>query len=334
MKEERLQCYEDIACVSGGDTGKGASEFMPHRNIFRETLTDRQSWEKCVNSRKTFMPLLKYIYETNHMKFDNGFIKLGVSGNSVYRVGGTVVKIFHPPEIKLLDMDRCETEITARTFCRSKGILTPDIVCTGTVYDTLYSFPYLVMNYVDGTDANKAVAGYDKSKKADYALRVKEIAKIMHVPSGINMPRYDDPNRINHELWNIMPESFRKDRKCYIENAKFPEPVFAHGDFCGRNMIIDKQGRLVLIDFAESMSAPYYYDEGDFDGDAVLLEAYYGDYQNDEFYDKLLMVRLLGWFGAVLTKWNAEEMGIDYRSITNVKLLRNMIRKRLDNQHT
>jgi hypothetical protein len=218
------------------------------------------------------MPLIKYIYETNRIKLGE-VSATPQSSDAVFFVGDTVIKIFQPPETDFSNPNEYNIESEAMMFCKSLGVLTPDIICTGTVYDDLYTFNYNVMNYIDGIDEGEAVSGYNNSEKIEHALKLKEISGKIHIPTDINIPRYDDLCKMDHHLWNIMPESFREDRKIYLSNVKFPEPVFSQGDFGGDNMIIDKYKNIYLIDFAESMLAPYYYDDGyPFGGDHVILE--------------------------------------------------------------
>ena len=297
--------------------------------LFNRTLTDSNSWYNCWNSEDIYLPFLKYVYETNHIKHGEEFIPQKIA-NSVFRIGNTIIKIFCPPEADIKDDKLYETELEAMKFCKSKGVLTPDIICTETVYDSLYSFPYIVMNYINGIESIKAIPGYSNSQKIEFAVKLKEIANKIHVPAKINIPQYNDPCKING-LWNKMPESFREDRIRYLSSVKFPEPVFAHGDLGHINIIIDKQGFLYLIDFSESLLAPYYYDwsfiynDDDFGKDPIIMKTYFSNYKNEEFYETQTIAWLINWFGAVFINWRSKEMGIDFKSITSVNALRDLI---------
>jgi hypothetical protein len=146
--------------------------------------------------------------------------------------------------------------------------------------------------------------------------------------------RCDDPDRINHRLWNHLPESFKEERKHYIETADFPEFVFNHGDLNYSNIIIGKQGRLNLIDFSESVIAPYPYDWQHIPYclgyDPVMMELYFNGYKSDRFYETLTMSYMLHFWGGVHIGEIAGEMGIDITSITSVNALKNMLIKWLD----
>jgi len=301
---------------------------MNKTNLFKEIITDIRSWEKYKKSKEMFIPLLKYIYEINNIKFSE-ISSPAETSNAIFRTGDTIAKIFPPTETNLKDGGEYTAELEGIKFCKSLGINTPDIICHGTAYENLQSFPYIIMTYIDGVEADTAFLDYSKSEKIEYVLKLKEIAQIINIPTDINIPRYDDPDKLYHENWNIMPEAFREDRKRYIENADFPEAVFNQGDTGGRNVIIDKQGRLNMVDFASCLTAPWYYEIPWWDED-FLVEAYYGDYKNDEFYDVLLMDTMIYPFGAFNIKWSAKEAGVDFNSLTSVDALKNMIIKGIE----
>jgi len=301
--------------------------------LFNETITDRRSWENYSQSG-ALMPLIKHIYETNHINF--GEVSSIPETFGIFQVGNTVIKLFHPPEAKLGHESFYQTELSAINFCKNLAVLTPDIICTNIIHDGRYSFPYIVMVYVEGIEASKVISTYDKKAKIEFSLKLKEITDKIHIPTNIDIPRYDDSEKINSELWNRMPEPFREERTQYLAKIKFPEPVFQHGDLWDRNVFIDKHNRLVLIDFAESLIAPSYYDIGPMilNGgyDSIRLKTYLGDYKNDAFYDTFTTAWLLNWFGAVFISWRAKEMGIDFKSITSVNALRDMVIKSFENK--
>lgn len=305
-----------------------------NKSLFIESITDSFSWHKCSKSG-ALIPLLKHIYESNHIKFgDVSPIPAGVS--EIFQVNNTIVKLFPPPEAKIGYDDKFyQTELSAMNFCKSAGVLTPDIICHGIVNDCVYSFPYILMVHIDGIEARKIVPNYSNAEKTDFALKLKEITSRIYIPTNIDIPRYNDSEKINSNSWNSMPEAFREDRKHYLANSKFPDPVFQHGDLWDGNIFIDKQGCLVLIDFAESLIAPSYYDMGPMilNGgyDSIRLEAYFGDYRNDVFYDTFTTAWLLNWFGATFIEWSAKDMGIDFKSLTSVNTLKNMIVKMFNN---
>jgi serine/threonine protein kinase len=304
-----------------------------NKNFFAEPIKNGDEWHKLKQSKENFIPLIKYIYETNRLKFDEAFVSHEPE-YAVFRAENTVVKIYNPPEAKIWDEPEYDTELKALKFCENLDVLTPDIICNGIVSDDIYSFPYIVMNYIDGVNVENIAPDFNNSEKVEFALKLKELTSKINVAADIKIMRCDDPDRINHRLWNHLPESFKEERKHYIENTDFPEFVFNHGDLNDNNIIIDKQGRLNLIDFAESVIAPDFYDWGSIlyclGYDPVMMEAYFGDYKSNGFYETLTISYMLHFWGGVHIEEIAREAGVDFADITSVSALKNMLIKWLN----
>jgi thiamine kinase-like enzyme len=190
------------------------------------------------------------------------------------------------------------------------------------------------MNYIDGISAETAVPAFNHSEKVEFALKLKELTNKINCAADIEIMRCDDPDRINHRLWNHLPEPLKEERKSYITNINFSEFVFNHGDLNDSNIIIDKQGRLNLIDFSESVIAPSFYDWGSIlyclGYDPVMMEVFFGDYKNDNFYETLTISYILHFWGGVHIGEIANDIGIDIASITSINALKNMLIKWLD----
>ena len=309
-----------------------------HNCLFVGKLeNDHESWHKYLRLPKAFLPLVKYICEINKISFDENLLVQMPTG-AVFRVGSKVIKIYFPPEVKTRFSDNREyiTELAAIEYARSVGVLVPDIICTGKICDEFYTFDYIVMSYVEGVLAKDLIPGYNDDEKIKFVVKLKDILHKLHfsVPE-LDIPHFNDPGKIHNDLWNNLPESFREDRLRYIRtNFGCPDIVVCHGDLGGQNIIIDSKGFLHIIDFAESIYAPSYYDENGFfqehGSDSVLMKAFYGDYKKDEFYEMVTMSMLLGWFSGVSIRWLAEKIDYDFNRITNVKALKAMLIKLLD----
>ena len=96
------------------------------------------------------------------------------------------------------------------------------------------------------------------------------------------------------------------------------------------NVIIDKQGRLNLIDFASCLIAPWFYEMPGWD-ESYLMEAYYGDYMNEDFYEILIMDTLICHYSPWHSIYHlAKEVNIGVADITSVDMLKNMIIKQIE----
>jgi len=262
------------------------------------------------------------------------FEKIASIPSSVFHTGDKVIKLFCPPEVltREHDIHEYETELAVMGHARTAGIAVPDVIHNGSICDGPYTFNYIVMSYIEGESAKKVLSGYSDTEKEDFAIKLKEIKTKLNVPAhGVNIPRFDDSGRINSALWTSFPDSFREDRKRVIENTVFPELVVCHGDMGRQNIIIDTCGHLYLIDFAESVQAPHYFEDSklieDYGCDRVLMKALYGNYENDAFYEMITISMLLGWFNGILIEWIAERNGVNKSDITSISALKDMLKK-------
>ena len=303
------------------------------KSFFAEPMIDGDVWHKLRQSKENFMPLIKYIYEANKLKFNEASV-FHEPPYTVFRVENTIIKIYNPPEAGFWNEPEYDTELKAMNFCKNSGVLTPEIICNGIIYENIYSFPYIVMNYIDGVNAKEAIPAFNHSEKVEFALKLKELTNKINVAADIEIMRCDDPDRINHKLWNHLPESFKEERKHYIENVDLGKFVFNHGDLNDNNIIIDKQGRLNLIDFSESVIAPLCYDWGSIlyclSYDPIMMNVYFGDYKNDSFYETLTDSYLLHFWGGVHIEGIAKDIGMDIADITSIDALKNVLVKWLD----
>jgi len=303
---------------------------MKDKRLFNGIINyDNDSW-RALCSSEAFVPLIKYICESNTMSFD----KVSPIPSSVFHTGDKIIKLFCPPEVLTREHDVHEnkTELTVMEHARNAGVLVPDVICNGSICDGPYTFNYIIMNHIEGVSAKKVISGYSDTEKKEFALKIKEIKAKLHGPArGIDIPRFDDPGRINSALWKSFPESFKEDRQRVIDNTVFPELVVCHGDMGRQNIIINARGDLYLIDFAESVQAPHYFEDSklieDFGCDHVLMKALYGNYENDAFYEMITISMLLGWFNGILIEWIAERIGVDKSDISSIPALRNMLMK-------
>ena len=306
-----------------------------------EILDDNQSWQSFVRSIEAFTPLIKHIYQINNMQLEE-ISYITVASNAVFRIGDKVIKIFYPPEAGIRDSREYETEVAVMNHAEVTRVLAPRIICNGIVQDGQYSFGYIITNYIEGILARDAIPKFDEKEKREFSSKMREIMNKFNVANDtIKIPRFDEPAYLSNPVWNDSLESFKEDRDLYIKNANFPETIVAHGDLIWANVIIDKQERVHLLDFAESIFAPYYYDWTAilflFYYDKVMIKEYFGDCASDEFFDTLTMSFLLPsrgpGFGGM--KWAiAKDFNVDVneitKSIADVNALKNILIKWFD----
>lgn len=112
----------------------------------------------------------------------------------------------------------------------------------------------------------------------------------------------------------------------------FDDPVYVHGDLKAANVIIGENDDIYVIDFADSHIAPVGYEWpflvfGLFGCDVEMMEIYFGDYMNDEFYTRLTSHLLMHKFGAFILMQICELKGIPISAIADVESLYQLIKK-------
>lgn len=269
--------------------------------LFSETISNWADWGKVFQSIPAFSPLIRHILSREHLppaEIEN----LTPGTNSVFKVGKLVVKIFSPPESGLDGIQDMRTEIFAMDFAVSQRVSAPRVLAQGVVEDK-YRFGYLVMDYVEGRQFSDAVKQMPLAEKRRAGHALARLTARMNVPCPPFNGVEAIPAALTEKRWEKYPESFLQDRLDLIQKRAYGPPVFVHGDLNGDNILLDCQGNLSIIDFADAVLAPKLYEDALaavelFHFDAALLQGYFGEYQPDELARLCLEGLLIHPFGA------------------------------------
>jgi len=291
-----------------------------NNNIFSGDIYDWESWGKIYHSIEIWEPLVHFILEKEHLPISE-VENLSPGTNAVFKSGSHVVKIFCPKESGLDGSVDYKTELFALSFVRFHGVSVPKLIAFGDVHDK-YDFSYMIMDYIDGVDFIGASANFNDEEKFAFGKRLRDITDLMNKPcedfNGIDVKK-------RHERWNKFSQSFKSERLEYLKSHDFGEKVFIHGDLCEDNFIIDSNGRIYIIDFADAVMAPICYEHAHiasqlFNFDKSYLRGYFGDYKTDELVDICFDGILLHDFGeSIIKDYIAEPQQIKINFLKDVR---------------
>jgi len=299
--------------------------------LFGAEIDGNDSWAAVFQSIGAFSPLISEIFHANGLKAGE-VENLTPGTNAVFRINDKVIKIFAPIESGFSTDHDFHIELASLQHVNRLEINAPLLICSGSVEDK-YLFRYVIMDYITGCEAAHGLSFYQNGQKIDFALQLKMMTNKMNTKiSTDEIPAFSIENCLENKRWDEFPDSFRIDRNSYINNETYPEFVYTHGDLTGENLLIDDDGRIYMIDFADSRLAPYYYEWPPivfalFGCSPEMMEAYFGDFHHAEFYHMLTMSTLIHEFGATIVKQICAAAGVSIKTITHVTHLQELLVK-------
>ena len=292
--------------------------------LFDHTIVDLDGWAAVFQNTEAFEPLVRHILGRHGLP-QTEITNTTPGSHAVFRAGDYLVKVYAPDCFGWPCESDFLTEIAAMQHANRLGISVPELAAHGRVYDR-YEFRYLIQTFVHGTEFGKKELSADEKVNVGKQLRV--ICDKMNVPhepfNGYDFLEdalYDDE-------WDGFPEDFLRSREEYLRTYPHGTPVYVHGDIHADNAILGDDGRIWILDFADSVNAPVEYEyaslfPGLFRLEAPYLDGFFGEWDADTVAEQLTYGFCLHRFGAHII----DDL-IDDRSVLHgVDDLRNVIRQ-------
>jgi serine/threonine protein kinase len=253
--------------------------------LFNYEIYDWHTWGKVYCSKEEFMPLIKKIFEQEGLKFqpvEN--CKPGTNG--VFRVGDYVVKVFVPLESGYDSLPDYKAELFAMERVNGIGVSVPKLIAKGQIQDK-YLFRYIIMDYVKGKMLGEINDTFTREQKIAIGKNLSTIVKSWATTcenfSGIDVIH----RTLNSKRWQDAPADMKEAQEKYLKGLEEKSFVFVHGDLTEDNLIVDSNGKVTVLDFADSLCAPSIYEDMNlicdaFHFDRDFLEGYYGTISTEE----------------------------------------------------
>ena len=296
-------------------------------NLFNERINNWEAWARVYQSIPAFSALIVSIWK------ENGWTMASIEHcqagtNAVFKVGDKIIKIFAPMESGCDTRQDYEVETAGLSYAQSL-VPTPSILCRGIRYDR-YIFRYLVLTYIDGIPFSLKMFGYDAKTKVKLGRQLRKLTDHLNQPNILMPIDYIEREKQNLR-WQIFPDAFQKERIKYLDQFSCHPPVYVHGDLNGDNLIIDYNGKIHIIDFADALMAPIEYEWAViicelFQFDKDYLTGYFGPLTIEQYIKICIQGLLIHDFGADIIRDRLK----DVEEISSIEMLMQKIREKLE----
>ena len=221
--------------------------------LFTEKITNLQEWSEIFQNKAAFTPLAQEIFARCGLPF-SGLESCAPGSNAVFGAGKYIVKIFSPVQAQLGGAEEFVAEKYGLERAARLGVPAPRVMASGVLEDR-YVFRWMVLERVKGDLLAHAVPGLSDGDWFELGAQLRQAVERLDAPCadfyGKALGNADSEAR-----WMLFSQAFRKERQTLLAGWQ-PQPVFVHGDLNADNLMVAKDGRLVLIDFADCRTAPF-----------------------------------------------------------------------------
>jgi fructosamine-3-kinase len=253
--------------------------------LFSYEIKDWNSWSQVFCSIYEFTPVIMKIFESECLPYTT-LENCRPGTNSVFKIGNCIIKIFVPSESGEDSLPDYNAELFAIERSNRLGVSVPKLLAKGEIHDR-YLFRYLIMEYIDGGLLCDVKNMLNDEQKHDVGRQLRHIVNTW----GTKCESFNGIDAISKGLqnkrWRDAPTELKRARRETLEDLRHEPNVFVHGDLTGDNLILNKANNLVVLDFADSQSAPSIFENmpiicDAFDFDRDFLQGYFGNVPDEE----------------------------------------------------
>lgn len=301
---------------------------------FNQVIDGWESWAKVFCSVDAFKELARSIFRKEGLSVKEDIRNLTPGTNAVFRADSYVIKIFVPRESGLDTEYDFKAELSVMEHIGKKGIAAPGIVTKGELKDK-YLFRYIIMEYIEGKDAGDVLPDYNPAQKKEAVKQLKKLLKNLNQPADdLPIKRDLKMQTIYNSRLNGLNQKLIKDLEDCVNGQDLNSCVLVHGDITGENVLVQSNGEVRLIDFADCTLAPEYYELAPiifelFKGDKEYVNEFIGEQNKEEFLNQLMNGLALHDFCGNLIKDYLTRLNIPYNQIKDLQELRQIIKNNI-----
>lgn len=291
---------------------------------------DWNRWCEVFQDASFFEPIIGEICNDCGWDKPHSIKPLTPGTNGVFNVDGRVFKIFVPDDVKPWQEDDFSTEVFHLERADRLGVNAPKILAKGKVVHD-YTWHYIVMDNISGIEAGQALQAFNHQEKLDFACHMRELVQRMHVmDTALDVHEVLISRVVKGNRWAKYNVTLQREVFDYLETLELNDCAYVHGDLTAENLMIDREGNVFVIDFADSVAAPIYYEYAPicfdlFAADRVMIEAFFEGRSKNEMIEDLFKGLLVHDYGAnilgnLIDKINGHSIA-DLKHLDDVKVL-------------
>lgn len=298
--------------------------------LFEESISSWEDWSRVFQSIEAFTPLAEQAFRQHGLPFAP-LTHLTPGTNAVFRSGDFVIKISFPKEAGLTPQPN---ELPGMVHAEQTGVGAPRAAAFGAIEDR-YRFPYLIMEWVEGTEAGSWRGQASKEEKIQLARQLREQTRRLNQPPKNPSGLSDSLTQLleeNHR-WREFPLSLQEELQSLVSRADEEPKVFVHGDLTGENLLLTQKG-MQMIDFGDCRLAPFWYEWPPlvnelFCWDPWMLQTYFSGWSRKDFLDILTKAMGCHDFGGDMVRGLCFDYKLPLDAITGLSQIRRLLGRRL-----